>query len=124
MDALKFLKNRIRMCNTCYDLEQECKLCEAYLPERKNNQCLIYSRSLTDFSEAVSMVEEWTKEHPEKTRLQDFFSKFPCAIKNSDGTPFNTRCCEIGYTKECTNKKSCYPGNDQFRECWNKPVED
>ena len=52
------------------------------------------------------IVDEWVKEHPIKTYLQDFLVKFPNAPKGENGTPkicphqiypeidANYRCCE------------------------------
>ena len=37
--------------------------------------------------EVVSLVEKWSKEHPQKTRAQDFFEKFPNAARAYKNIP-------------------------------------
>lgn len=79
----------------------------------------LYSQELmmTDktFEERVAFVEQWSKAHPQKNRLQDFLEKYPNAIINKAGNP--RACCEqLGYTQECYNG-TCL-------ECWNQPMEE
>ncbi len=64
-----------------------------------------------------TMILEWLKNNPIKTRRQDFIEKFPNAPLNEDGTP--GVCCEdIGYKE---NVELC--GGNCF-ECWNKPIDE
>lgn len=80
----------------------------------------LYSQELTmtdkTFEERVAFVEQWSKEHPRKTRMQDFLEKFPNAyLVGVKKVPIV--CCEhIGYVKEC--------GNESCVKCWNQPVEE
>ena len=66
MDAVKFLKERVRMCDS-FDGCDGCPL---------QNECLD-----TEIEAMVSAVEQWSKSHPQKTIMQDFFEKFPNAPK-------------------------------------------
>lgn len=79
----------------------------------------LYSQELmmTDktFEDRVAFVEQWVKEHPRKTRMQDFLEKFPNAPVTQNGEP--EVCCKyIGYIKECLHVPCTV--------CWNQPLED
>lgn len=64
----------------------------------------------------VEFVERWSKNHPQKTRLQDFLEKYPNAPIEVDGTP--KVCCEnLGYSKDCNAEVDCV-------SCWNKVMEE
>lgn len=104
MDAVKFIKERLRMCdsfnvNDCIDcpIEKDCVDTEPEL--------------------MVKVVEEWSKANPQKTMMQDFFEKFPNAPKLTNGCP---KICPDNiyghdYIKICTN---------DCPQCWNRPLED
>lgn len=95
MDAVKFLMEFNRMHHH-YDID--CRNC----PRGK-------------FEKIVSDVEKWSKEHPQKTRQQDFLEKFPKAETDNNGMP-NFCCAKLGYACNCS-KTNC-------RDCWNTPMED
>lgn len=60
MDALEFLRERKRMCNLC-------KHCEGCPLERAG--CgLGASASDEEYEKIIADVEQWSKEHPRKTR--------------------------------------------------------
>ena len=71
MDAIKFLKEKKRMCNS-----MTCGNCPV---SRKNSgeKCiwLLYNHP----EKFVALVEEWSKEHPEKTRQSELLKLFPDA---------------------------------------------
>lgn len=98
MDAVKFIKEYNRMCNA-HDEIKKWNLVE------KNPE--VY----------VLVVEKWSADHPQKTRLKDFLEKYPMARMTSEGLPWS--CCKsLGYVdadKDCGHM--CY-------ECWNTAVED
>lgn len=82
MDAVKFLKERKRMCDSFGDSS-----CEG---------CLIYAIDIGtgcfDFQDdhpkqTVEIVEKWAAEHPEETRLTEFLKHYPNALMEDDGTP-------------------------------------
>lgn len=82
----------------------------------------LYSQELmmTDktFEERVAFVEQWSKEHPKKTRMQDFLEKFPKALMNNWGKGEHPKVCclEVGYTNKCPMCKDCL-------DCWNKLID-
>ena len=77
--------------------------------------CSLYD--IEDIKRTIQIVEQWSKEYPQKTRLQDFLGKHPNAPKDTDGTP--KTCCEnLGYCKDCDES-----GGD-CKKCWNMPIEE
>lgn len=110
MDAVLFLKEYKRMCDIY--TENLCNEC----PLKKTGNCNIVEGN-PDFQKIVEITEQWSKEHPKKTRMQDFLEKFPNALlTGKNETP--TACCKhLGYIKECVPGRSCV-------ECWNQPVEE
>lgn len=68
---------------------------------------------------AIEIVENWLKEHPEKTMMMDFFEKHPNALKDIDKTP---RCCpyQLGYT----NATHCEYIPRDCEKCWGRPMEE
>lgn len=109
MDALKFFRERMRMC----DYYSRCFEC----PRADEPNCNIEEMSDEELKNFVNTVEQWSKEHPQRTRLQDFMEKYPNAQICESGLP--SACCKsLGYCK------SCDPVGNNCEVCWNMPVED
>lgn len=76
MDAIKFINERNRMCNT-YKL----KRCEGCLANNPNNYggegvaCIMIDN--IDAERLVPIVEKWSKEHPRQTRQSLFINQYP-----------------------------------------------
>ena len=110
MDAVEFMKEWQRMCKT-FEVCEDCvgaKYCynfNDFCPENSNN-----------WHNLVPVVEKWSKEHPRKTRLQDFIEKFPSALL-VDGIPERFCPYDFGYKVE-----ECF-GDDDCEKCWNQPIE-
>lgn len=108
MEALKYLKEKERMCEKIGD----CNKC--LLLDSQMGNCIIREKYHPE--KAVEIVEKWSVENPQKTILQDFLEKYPNALLNEDGTPES--CCKnlgfppIGYCFETPCK-----------DCWNRPLE-
>lgn len=83
MDAVEFLKQFNRMCKTYND--DGCTECPAYR-----------YRCGEEFDEqeedGVSIVEQWAKEHPVKTRQSEFLKQWPDAEIGDDGYPSVAPC--------------------------------
>ena len=117
MDAVEFLKARSRMCND--------NVCEGDCP-------LFYccnDRIDDNMVELVSIVEQWAKEHPVKTRQSEFLKMFPNARIESDGMP---SICPIVVDKRCQNKDDdalcCFVRDEEKcykcrRDFWLKEIE-
>lgn len=68
---------------------------------------------------SVQQIEFFSKEHPRKTRLQDFLEKYPNAPLTLDGMKTPKACAQqLGYCESCH-----YVGGGCYN-CWNEPVED
>lgn len=67
MDAVEFLKAKVRMCENTH--------CEACGLHSGNIYCVTYCFVYPD--EAVAAVEKWAAEHPVKTRQSEFLKMFP-----------------------------------------------
>ena len=114
MDALKFLREVQRMHNYYTSIYHDCLKCPmADMP------CRI---PVTDWggsvlNTCVERVEQWSKEHPQRTRFEDLIEKYPNLKLNRSGYP--TFCCQaLGYCDECLH------GCNGCEVCWNMPVEE
>ena len=78
MDAVKFIKEKKRMCNSyskCVGCPVDCDTktdCEYYLTVNPEQY--------------VKIVEKWSSEHPVKTRQSEFLKIFPNAKLDDNGT--------------------------------------
>ena len=75
MDALEFLKERKRMCNSC----KGCDGC----PLERGNCGLSTSTSREEYERIIAAVEQWSKEHPRKTRQSVFMEQWPNVITSN-----------------------------------------
>ena len=69
MDALEFIREQKRMCNcyeTCCDCPLETAICtgSSTMPDE-------------DYKRLIATVEQWSKEHPRKTRQSVFLEQYP-----------------------------------------------
>lgn len=111
MDVLKFFKERSRMCDYYNSMDDGCKPCPRY---SKGCEVTTY-RDYDYIKEYMEDVEKWSKEHPQKTRLQDILEKFPKVEIDEKGLP-PFCCARLGYVCTCV-KSTCV-------DCWNMPVEE
>lgn len=72
MDAVEFLKAKIRMCSNM----DSCTSCGLY---KEHTDC--DKRCFRHPDEAVAVVEKWAAEHPVKTRQSEFLKNYPYAYK-------------------------------------------
>ena len=79
MDAVKFVKEYLRMCTKV----DECEDCPVY----KTDFCTVPAkeRSQESAEEIVELVEQWSAAHPIKTRQSVFLSHYPNAEVDEDG---------------------------------------
>lgn len=109
MEFKEFCKKYMRMCKSY----KNCKGCP-----RDYKGCLDFGVELDELDELENDVEQWSKEHPQRTRLQDFQKKYPNASMEPYGTP--AICCiDLGYCKN-----DCDPLKENCVDCWNMPVEE
>lgn len=79
MDAVEFIEERNRMCNYYGGGNElsECAECPA-----SQRTCLSV-RSVT--AEYITAVEQWSKEHPRKTRQSVFMEQYPETVLDEHG---------------------------------------
>ena len=80
MDAVEYVKQRERMC----DYYVNCNDC----PAGDYQEC----GSLNGITKLASIVEQWAKEHPVKTRQDEFLKMYPDAEIGDDGYPSVAPC--------------------------------
>lgn len=76
-----------------------CRTLEAFYPEK-----------------AITLVQKWSDEHPQKTYLSEFLKAYPNTLLNDVGLPKNVCLYDLGLT-DCRNDRNCV-------DCWNQPIED
>ena len=117
MDALEFLMERRRMCDSYGDCEG-CPL--------KGAECVIRDMTSEDDCERiVTAVEQWSKEHPRKTRQSVFLEQYPEAEIDANGVvglcPMSISAAYRDSNGECNYpEKLC---RDCRREFWMQEVE-
>ena len=79
MDAVKFVKEYLRMCTKV----DECEDCPVY----KTDFCAVPAkeRSQESAEEIVELVEQWAAAHPRKTRQSVFLEQYPEAEIDANG---------------------------------------
>lgn len=79
MDAVKFVKEYLRMC-TKFDVCEDC-------PIYKTDFCTVPAkeRSQESAEEIVELVEKWSAAHSRKTRQSVFLTQWPSAVTGDDG---------------------------------------
>lgn len=115
MDAVEFLKERKRLCEVYFE-KTECKDCPL-----ENMGCWTADFCADDSCEKViAIVEQWSKEHPRKTRQSVFLEQYPNA-KIVEGAlaicPYN-----LGLIDKCKSERErlCF---ECRREFWMQEVE-
>ena len=117
MDALEFLIERRRMCNSyrgcvgCPLEEERCVVSDVAPDE--------------DYKRIITAVEQWSKEHPRKTRQSVFLEQYPEAEIDANGVlslcPMSISAVHRDSDGECNYpEKIC---RDCRREFWMQEVE-
>ena len=118
MDAVKFVKEYLRMC-TKVDKCEDC-------PVNKTDFCTVPAkeRSQKSAEEIVELVEEWSAAHPRKTRQDVFLGNYPCARIDSQSVLYACPADVYG-NNVCPKKKDAAPiiCYDCRREFWMQEVE-
>lgn len=118
MDAVKFIKERDRMCRF-YHHAGDCYQCPA-----KDCECSALE-GMVDDDNIVTIVEEWSAAHPRKTRQSVFLEQWPEAELDTNGAV--AICPTILSSDYRSANKGCkHPGtacSDCSREFWMQEVE-
>lgn len=111
MDAVKFLKEKKRMCDSFDDYCTDCTGCKIE-SKMSGMHCAEYIEKHPE--QAVAIVEKWAEEHPQETYLTQFLKNYPNAPLNEYGVP-STCIKDLG---------SCTDTCTYCVECWNRPIEE
>ena len=117
MDALEFLKERKRMCTS----HKGCDGC----PLEGIHCVLSYVTPDKDYERIIATVEQWSKEHPRKTRQSVFLEQYPEAEIDANGVvglcPMSISAAHRDSNGECNNPEQMC--RDCRREFWMQEVE-
>lgn len=115
MDAVRYLKERMRMCHSFGNTS--CGGCPIYA-ERGILTCAQFQNIFP--RQIVEIVEKWAKEHPQETRLTQFLKHYPNAPMDMYGIP--CACVKdlgiVEYEYLCSDDCTDCP------DCWNTPIEE
>lgn len=117
MDAVKFVKEYLRMCATVSD----CKECPGFMTDFCTVN--VEEQSQETAGEIVRVVEEWSAAHSRKTRQNVFLEQWPNAKIIPDTNTLDVYPCVIEPTMQNTGRcvnQSCV---DCRREFWSQEVE-
>lgn len=67
---------------------------------------------------AISIVQRWSDEHPQRTYLTEFLKHYPNAPLRIDGIPKGV----CPYALGLINRDDCQKKDHNCVECWNKPI--
>lgn len=124
MDAVEFLKEKNRMCNSfdncCKDRESKTFFCEIHTELNETREtCAEYCKNHPE--ETVAIVEKWSKNHPKKTRQSEFLKMFPDADIAEDGyLRINPCYLSQGRCPKNADFNCCVKCREQF---WNEVIE-
>lgn len=108
MDAVKFIEERKRMCES---FSMSCKGCPAFGTDEDRLCCAVETESPLDATAQIAIVEAWSATHPRKTRQSEFLKMFPNPALDSDGI-IAIQPCEVIVD-------ACKDSNDNKRtNCW------
>ena len=117
MDALEFLRERRRMC----DSYRRCEGCPL-----EEGKCVVSDVAPDeDYKRIIAAVDQWSKEHPRKTRQSVFLEQYPEAEIDANVVvglcPMSISAAHRDSNGECNNPEQMC--RDCRREFWMKEVE-
>ena len=117
MDALEFLMERRRMC----DSYRHCEGCPL-----EGGKCVVSSVPPDeDYKRIIAAVDQWSKEHQRKTRQSVFLEQYPEAEIDANGVvglcPMSISAAYRDSNGECNNPEQMC--TDCRREFWMQEVE-
>lgn len=114
MDAVKFLREKKRMCESPL-----CDQCELWKNEIDSANMCCNAWMEKNVEKAVAFVEKWAAEHPVKTRQSEFLKMFPYVRIGPEGS-IDICKLQIDYTETCKSPEaSCV---ECRRDYWSQEV--
>lgn len=105
MDAVEFYKSMKRMCYSG-EMCEKCPLYNNFSEMGSVCEVLLHIKD-EKASRVKSIVEQWAKSHPVKTRQSEFLKMFPDAVIDEDDGILCINPCTIDGSIGCTNGKGC-----------------
>lgn len=120
MDAVKFLQERARMCNS---FSSDCEGCRVDEEKPVMSECCLWMFETPE--RAVKIVEEWSAAHPRKTMQDVFLEQWPQASIGGDGV---LKVCPCPISESHRNAQGgCIDIHRQCSDCrkefWGQEVE-
>lgn len=116
MDAVKFLKERKRLCQM-YDV---CGGCPA---NRISGGCIFSVTNGATPEEQSDFMKAWSAAHPRKTRQNVFLEQYPNAKVVGDTNIPRVYPCQLDQSMEGVNYCNSMSCDDCRREFWLKEIE-
>ena len=106
MDAVEFFKEAKRYCKWCKNTTQDGKkrLCDVCYFKKLNDIFNLHPMAYHKFAETA---EQWTKEHPIKTRQSEFLKMWPDAEIGDDGLLSISPCQLNVELLQCESQDDC-----------------
>lgn len=117
MEALDFLKELKRMCDSHNKLESRCNRCPLHLIAENDGACFPFIKKYPE--KAIEVVEEWSKEHPIKTNADKFKEVFGYDISKNSYS-----CSGISCPTTVTSIYSCSSTDCPCYGFWDKPYKE
>ena len=121
-EKVKLIKDYARMCESKVGID--CGRCELN-KNKKYSSCELFM--MKEPKKAVEIIEEWSAEHPIKTRQSEFLEQYPEVAKDEYGiinippcVIERSRFMKIGESTCNTPKKLCGQCRHEY---WNEEVE-
>lgn len=99
----------------------EIKCTNCPLSEKNNGKgrlCVDYEMHHPE--EAISIVQQWSDEHPQKTYLTDLLEKYPNIPLDNNGKPAYVCPHDLGLM----SVEDCKKDSNKCVECWNQLIKD
>lgn len=106
-----------RMCRSYHTDKQAKEECKIHHIVENCGGCMGFIKNETSL--AIKFVQEWSEQHPVKTRLSVFLEQYPNCAKWSDGRPKPCVGLLYGISGCVYNADGC---KDCWK-CWNTPIE-
>lgn len=121
-EKVKLIRDYARMCKSKIGIDcDECELNK----NKKYSSCELFM--MKEPEKAVEIIEEWSAEHPIKTRQSEFLEQYPEVAKDEYGiinippcVIERSRFMKIGESTCNTPKKLCGQCRHEY---WNEEVE-
>lgn len=96
----------------------KCSECPLFSQNNGTSECMTcVTFEMYHPEKAISSVQKWSDEHPQKTFVTEFLKNYPRAVVNGDGIPNSVCPYDLGLMNKHDCRKTCI-------ECWNQPIED